>query len=185
MIPTDQNKVSSTDQKKLMRLWMARPEVFFKNVLGWEPWEKQVEILHSIRDNRETMVQSCNAAGKSWLAAGIVIWWMITRFNGKVITTAPTWRQVQDVLWAKIGSQAAKAPVLGLKPMQTAMNMDKDWFARGLSTRQPEKFAGYHGNVLMVVDEASGVVGEGLWAAMDGNLTDFKNDRMLAIRKPY
>ena len=184
MIATEQNKVSTSDQKKLMRLWMAKPEKFFKDVLGWEPWDKQVQILHSIRDNRETMVQSCHAAGKSWLAAGIVIWWLITRFNSKVITTAPTWRQVEDVLWAKIASQASKAPVLGLKPLKTAVQMGDDWFARGLSTRQPEKFSGYHGNVLMVIDEASGVVGENLWAAMDFNLTDFKNDRMLAIGNP-
>jgi hypothetical protein len=167
-----------------MRLWIAKPEKFFEDILGWKPWDRQIEILHSVRDNRETMVQSCHAAGKTWFAAGLAIYWLITRFNGKVITTAPTWRQVQDVLWAKIGSQAAQAPMLGLKPMQTAINMEKDWFARGLSTRQPEKFQGYHGNVLVIVDEASGVVGENLWAAMDGNLTDFKNDRLLAIGNP-
>lgn len=184
MVEIESNKIAVTDQKKLMRLWIARPEKFFKDVLGWEPWDKQVEILHSIRDHRETMVQSCHAAGKSWLAAGIVIWWLITRFNGKVITTAPTWRQVEDVLWAKISSQASKAPVLGIKPLKTSVNLGPDWFARGLSTKQPEKFSGYHGNVLMVIDEASGVVGDNLWAAMDFNLTDFKNDRMLAIGNP-
>lgn len=181
---TEQNKVSASDQKKLLHLWIARPEKFFRDVLGWEPWEKQLQILHSIRDNKETMVQSCHAAGKSWLAAGIVIWWLITRFNSKVITTAPTWRQVEDVLWAKIASQASRAPVLGLKPLKTSVHLGEDWFARGLSTRQPEKFSGYHGNVLMVIDEASGVVGENLWAAMDFNLTDSKNDRMLAIGNP-
>ena len=184
MMTEKSNKVNPQDQKKLMRLWVARPEVFFKDVLGWTPWEKQIEILHSIRDNKETMVQSCHAAGKSWLAAGIVIWWLITRFNSKVITTAPTWRQVEDVLWAKIASQSSKAPVLGMKPLKTSVHLGDDWFARGLSTRQPEKFSGYHGNVLMVVDEASGVVGENLWAAMDFNLTDSKNDRMLAIGNP-
>lgn len=180
---TENKKLSRQDERKLMRLWLAKPEVFFKDVLGWKPWEKQIEILHSLRDYRETFVQSCNAAGKTWLAAGIVIWWVITR-PGKVITTAPTWRQVKDVLWAKIGSQAAKAPVLGLKPMQTELKIAKDWFASGLSTRQPEKFAGYHGNVLIVVDEASGVESEGLWEAMDGNLTDYRHDRMLAIGNP-
>lgn len=180
----ESNKIPVADQKKLYRMWIRKPEVFFENVLGWEPWDKQIDILHSLRDNKETMVQSCHAAGKSWLAAGIVIWWLVTRPNSKVITTAPTWRQVEDVLWSKIGAQTAKAPVLGLKPLKTTLDMDKDWFARGLSTRQPEKFSGYHGNVLMIIDEASGVVGENLWAAMDFNLTDSKNDRMLAIGNP-
>lgn len=173
----------SEDEAKLLRLWLAKPEIFFRDVLGWEPWEKQVEILHSIRDNKETYVQSCNAAGKSHLAAGLVIWWLVTR-PGKVITTAPTWRQVKDILWNKIGFMCASAPALGLKPLQASLDLGPDWFAKGVSTIQPEKLAGYHGNVLIVVDEASGVTSTAIWEALDGDMTDHKHDRLLAVGNP-
>lgn len=120
----------------------------------------------------------------SWLAAGIVIWWMFTR-RGKVVTTAPTWRQVREVLWANIGAQCeANIGKLGMKPLQSSMKLKSDWFAVGLSTRVPDKFQGYHGNVLIVVDEASGVNDPNIWAAIDGNLTDNKHDRLLAIGNP-
>jgi hypothetical protein len=152
-------------------------------VLGWEPWSKQTEILHSLRDNKETYVKSCNGAGKSWLAAGIVIWWLFTR-RGKVVTTAPTWRQVREILWANIGAQCERAPQLGIRPLQTRMQLASDWFAVGLSTKVPDKFQGYHTNVLIVIDEASGVNDENIWTAIDGNLTDQKHDRLLAIGNP-
>lgn len=171
------------DEMNLLRTWRAKPEVFFRDVLKWKPWEKQVEILHSVRDNKETFVKSCNAAGKSWLGAGLVIYWLATR-EGKVVTTAPTWRQVKSILWSKIGSQCSKAPHLGLRPMQTRLDVAPDWFAEGLSTRTPDRFQGYHNNVLIVVDEAGGVDNDEIWGAIAGNLTDDKNDRLLAIGNP-
>ncbi len=181
-MPTMQRRNSEAFDRAL-RTWQGHPERFMKDVLGWEPWTKQVEILRSLIDNKETYVKSCNAAGKSWLAAGIVLWWMFTR-RGKVVTTAPTWRQVREVLWANIGAQAERAPMLGIKPLQSSMKLGADWYAVGLSTRVPDKFQGYHGNVLVVVDEASGVNDRAIWAAIDGNLTDNKNDRLLAIGNP-
>ena len=171
------------EELNMIKLWRQKPHIFFRDVLKWHPWEKQLEILDSIQENKETFVQSCNSAGKSWFAAGLVIWWVVTR-QGKVVTTAPTWRQVKSILWAKIGSQCAKAPHLGLKPMQSRMDIAPDWFAEGLSTRTPDRFQGYHGNVLIIVDEAAGVDDPEIWAAIAGNLTDHKNDRLLAIGNP-
>lgn len=173
----------SKEERRAIIRWRSSPAYFFKTVLKWEPWEKQEEILQSLLENKETYVQSCNSAGKSWLAAGIVIWWLSTR-NGKVVTTAPTWRQVKSILWSKIGVQCQKAPILGFKPLQSRLDIGPDVFAEGLSTRQPDRFQGYHGKVLMVVDEASGIDNEEIWGAIDGNLTDDQEDRLLAIGNP-
>lgn len=183
MYTQQSRKGLSPTEKKAIAKWRSNPAYFFKTILNWEPWEKQEEILESLLLNKETYVQSCNSAGKSWLAAGIVIWWLSTR-NGKVITTAPTWRQVKSILWAKIAVQCQKAPVLGLKPLQSRLDVGPDWYAEGLSTRQPERFQGYHGKVLVVVDEASGIDNEEIWGSIDGNLTDFQEDRLLAIGNP-
>lgn len=177
-----QTKIPESHNKAI-RTWQAYPHRFIGEVLGWEPWEKQQEVLYSVRDNKETYVKSCNAAGKTYLAAGIVLWWLFTR-RGKVVTTAPTWRQVREILWANIGAQCERAPQLGVKPLQTQLKLAADWFAVGLSTKVPDKFQGYHTNVLVVVDEASGVEDPAIWAAIDGNLTDHKHDRLLAIGNP-
>jgi phage terminase large subunit len=176
-------KTKDEAKNRAMRSWKARPEKFFHEVLEADPWYKQIEILHSVRDNKETYVKSCNAAGKSFLAARLVLWWLFTR-RGKVVTTAPTWRQVREILWNNIRAACERAPQLGVKPMQTKLEIGPEWFAVGLSTKVPDKFQGYHGNVLIVVDEASGVNDEEIWAAIDGNLTDHRHDRLLAIGNP-
>ena len=64
-------------------------------------WSKQREIAESVRDRRYTAVPSCHAAGKSQLAAWICAWWIAVHPMGEafVVSTAPTDRQVKNVLW--------------------------------------------------------------------------------------
>lgn len=148
-------------------------------------WQKQRQILESIRDNPITLVPSCNAAGKTEIAAAAVVWWLMTR-ESKVITTAPTWRQVKSVLWQRIHSLIAPhRELLGAEVLSTQIRINPDWEAMGFASSDPTKFQGYHspGGVLLVVDEAAGVTDDEIWAAMDGNLTGSK-DRMLCIGNP-
>ena len=47
-------------------------------------------------------MKACHASGKTFVAAATVLWW-VTRFrDGIVVTTAPTWTQVERVLWGEI-----------------------------------------------------------------------------------
>lgn len=177
------NNASQLNAKQLLKMHLAKPEVFAKQRLNFTPWDKQVEIMHSVRDYKETYVQSCNAAGKSQIAAAIVLWWILTR-KGQVVTTAPTWRQVEDILWSKIRGYAHRNPALGIDPFKTRLDMEPEWFATGVSTRIPDNLQGYHNNVLVVVDEACGIENADIWTALDGNLTSSKNDRLLAIGNP-
>jgi len=65
-------------------------------------WAKQQEILLSVNTHRKTAVKACHASGKTYVAAGAALWWLITHPNGIVVTTAPTWMQVERVLWGEI-----------------------------------------------------------------------------------
>ena len=65
-------------------------------------WSKQEEIVRSVFDNRKTAVRSCNSAGKSFVASDIALAFFLNMAPSVVITTAPTFKQVRDVLWAQI-----------------------------------------------------------------------------------
>lgn len=170
-------------QKDILRRWRAYPEEFIYDWFGWKPWDKQIQVCHSVRDYKETYVQSGNALGKSHLAAALVIWWVATR-RGKVVTTAPTFRQVREILWSKVNSFCLQSPGLGFQPTQTRLEIEPEWYAFGASTNSPDAMQGIHSNVLVVVDEACGVTSEEIWTALDGDLTDGRNDRLLAIGNP-
>lgn len=169
----------------LLDYFNDKPDEFVRDVLGAAPWEKQVEIIQSVFEYKLTAVKTCNAIGKSFIAARIVIAFLMLHPGSIVVTTAPTWRQVTDVLWREIGTalKLAKYKLTDKEATQAGLNLDTDWYAVGLSTSRPENFFGYHADhILVVVDEAGGVdeaIFKGV-AAITPNL----NARILYIGNP-
>lgn len=145
------------------------PIWFAENVLKKPLWEKEKEILLAVKNNQEVAVRSCNASGKTFTAARVVHWWLIGYPNSIVITTAPTGRQVREVLWREIRNAVSGIPIYNPENvLETKINIGDRWFALGLSTDQPDQFQGFHSPYLLViVDEASGVHEE-IFEAIDG-----------------
>lgn len=77
--------------------WASDPVGFVRDVLGEEPWSRQVEIAEAVRDEPLVTVRSCHAAGKDWLAARLALWWVYAR-RGLVLLTGPTASQVEEIL---------------------------------------------------------------------------------------
>jgi hypothetical protein len=107
-------------------------------------------------------VASCFAAGKTFLAAILVIWWLCTREQAVVITTAPTGRQVQGLLWREIRKLVKLARKRGWKipgkPLQLKWEIAPDRQAVGFSARNPVAAQGWHErNTLVIEDEAAGI----------------------------
>jgi len=160
------------------------PVAFCRERLRFEPWSKQREILESVRDHTRTAVRSCHAAGKTATAARAALWFIAVHPHSRVITTAPTWAQVRDLLWREIrlGYQAADG-FMGGELFDTRLELGTDWVAFGLSTDRPERFQGHHAeNLLLVIDEASGVA-EPICEAAAGFLTS-PGARLLLIGNP-
>ena len=166
--------------------WIQRePVEFIESVLGFEPWSKQREIIESVRDNPRTAVRSCHGSGKTAVAARIVLWFLAAYPRSRVISTAPTWTQVRDLLWAELHRGVARAPA-GFYPSPdlTRLSFSPEHFAVGISTDQPERMQGHHAeHLLLVCDEASGVREE-VYAAAEGFLTAGAGARVLLIGNP-
>lgn len=167
------------------------PEDFIKNTLGVGfLTDEQKSIVDSVWKNKYTGVKSSPNMGKTFIAACIVLAFLYTYENSKVITTAPTARQVEDLLWREIAflfNNAAEK--LNGKLNSTELKIDDKWFAAGISTqvRKEEESAvrmrGYHAEqILVVVDEASGVHNAILEAVED--ITSGENSKVLMISNP-
>lgn len=173
---TDQEKA-----KKIIQAWQSDPlvchESLFDNILL--PW--QAQILQSVWANERTAVKSGNTIGKSHIAAKTVLMWLASFNPSKVVTTAPTFAQVEGILWKEIGALASKMKIrFDKKPLNTELNLGPEWFAVGLSTNDTDSFQGRHSPYLLVVlDEASGV-GPPIWEAVN-SLHPY---RILAIGNP-
>lgn len=157
---------------------------YCREVLKFEPWSKQQEILRSIVDNKRTAVRSAHGTGKTAIAARAGLGFLATRPRSRVITTAPTWAQVETLLWREIHQAHALAgDALGGKLTSTRLDLGPDWFAIGWSTDRPERFQGQHAeHLLLIVDESSGV-DQQIFEAAQGFLTA-EGARLLMIGNP-
>lgn len=172
------------------------PQFFSECFFDRRVLPQQLQFTRSVEKNRLTAVRAAHGVGKSEGAAKIVAWFLWSNPRSKIVTTAPTWRQVKTILWAEINSLAAIAsgrhvklpsgaiiPRLGPEPNTTDWQFAADWFAQGISTKKIEAFQGIHApRVLVVFDEASGISDEIFAAASSLAVGD--NDRFLAIGNP-
>lgn len=169
--------------------WALRPVEYATEQLGDFLWSKQREIVESVRDNMRTAVRSCHGVGKTRVAADVALTFLATHRNSRVVTTAPTWTQVEQLLWREIRAgvtrgQARRAhPLIFPDATATKLELGEQWFAIGQSTNQPERFQGHHADhLLLIVDEASGV-DEAIYEAAEGFLTA-EGSRVLLIGNP-
>lgn len=173
--------------KTLLRKAQADPVWFVTEALGATPWPKQAEILESVRDHPRTAVRSCHGVGKSYTAGQTILWFLYSFVPSIVLSTAPTWRQVEKLVWKEVRAsyRRAKIPLGGnLLPKRPEIQIIQDeWYAIGLSTNEPDRFQGFHErNILVVVDEAAGVP-EDIFEAVEGVLTS-ENARLLLLGNP-
>lgn len=139
------------------------PVLFATKVLGIHPWIVQRAILLAITEDDRVAVRACRGVGKTFIAAVIVLWFLYCHGpNTIVVTTAPTQRQVRELLWAEIRALHKRAEdrgyPLGGDPSTVRLDLGPDWYAIGISSDDPDKYLGFHAhNILFVVDEASGV----------------------------
>jgi hypothetical protein len=174
---------------------------FQKNPISWLKWTgftsfwyKQQEVIESIRDNQRTIVRSGHSVGKTKIAAEAALWFYYNFPPAVVVTTAPTGRQNQFLLWGEIRKayrrirQQVKAR-LGLDlgdELYDSLYLEAEkglWYAVGFSTNESESFTGFHEvNILFVVDEGAGVE-EKIFGAIEGSLNS-DNSKVLVIGNP-
>jgi hypothetical protein len=162
------------------------PVFFLDHCLACEHWSVQDKILMSVFYNNQTTVRGCHGFGKTYTAARAALAFLYAKKDSIVITTAPTFRQVENVMWREIRGAVAKASRnLGGKVLKTQLDISENWYALGMSADKPDTFQGIHsasGNILVVVDEAAGVA-EDMLEVIEAILTS-KNAHLLYIGNP-
>jgi phage terminase large subunit len=134
-----------------------------------------------------SVVSNC---GKDASSSWAILWFMVTRPYAKVACTAPTNRQLRDILMAELskwlrGSLVADEFVIR-KDIIFHKEAPKEWWIRFISPsvratkeEQAETLAGLHSeHLLIVVDEASGVP-DPTYIPLEGAMTQPDNKVIL------
>ena len=153
--------------EEFARTYYNDPVGFVRDMLGVEPLPYQAEFLEALaRGERRISVRSGHGTGKSTASSWAMLWFLLLRFPNKVVVTAPTSGQLFDALFAELKRWVNELPP-ALKAMLTvksdrvelvAAPSEAFISARTSRAETPEALAGVHSdNVMLVVDEASGV----------------------------
>src|SRR5580658_1385060 len=80
---------------------LTDPAHFANDILGSKLWRRQRDIMRAVVTKPLVAVKACHASGKTYQAARLALWWLLRYPEGKVINTAPSWRQVK-LMWEEI-----------------------------------------------------------------------------------
>lgn len=176
----------------------ADPSVWVREELDEFFWSKQREIARSVQENRRTAVPAGVGVGKTMSAGRIVAHWVASKPLGstKVVTSAPSTRQVKGLLWPEINRAHVKGGLMGTIHIPKGDAGMAQWFIGGEEVAvgfkpqdlsDPDQartmFSGYHAeHLLIVLDEANGIP-HWLWEGAFSMMTN-ENARILAIGNP-
>lgn len=170
---------------------ILQPDLFAETFLQTRLWSVQREIMQAVVTHERVAVKACHASSKTFTAARMVLWFLARYTDAIVVTTAPTWNQVEKLLWGEVHAALAKSRYKFPKALLTGLSFAPEFpkrYAYGLSTsvtNQDEgvRFQGIHAeNILVIMDEAPGVDPK-IWTAIEGARAG-GNTRILAIGNP-
>jgi hypothetical protein len=176
-------EVVTEESQQDFSIYAADPIGFIEGELGKTLTSEQRAIAISVRDSRETNVQASHGIGKTMLSACLVLWWVLA-VGGLAITTAPTKRQVQELLWGEIRKTHGRLNLPGERG-QTFLRLTEEARALGFtaSDTNSNAFQGVHHEKLLVIeDEACGIssdIDEGASSCATG-----ANNRFLRVGNP-
>lgn len=175
--------------------YRADPVAFFREILGVEPWAKQVEVLEAIRDHPRVAVRAGHKVSKSHTIAGVALWYYCSYDDARVVLTSTTSRQVDQILWRELRMMRARggrclkckeedpdghrivrpcqhsALIEGEQGELARTGLKSEDFREivGFTAREAEAVAGISGrNLLYLPDEASGIA-DAIFEAIEGN----------------
>lgn len=164
----------SQSTEKLLRI--PDPVEYARQVLGFDPWARQAEVVRSLSTHNRIAVRSGQKTGKSRAAAWAALWWYSTQPKAKVILTSSSDDQVRTILWPEVQALARDAASRGYRlghvydsHRSGVVAEDGRWIL-GFATDRADNMGGQSGpSMLFVVDESSGVP-DTIWEAIRGNL---------------
>jgi len=166
---TKEEKVLSIKQ---LKAWQKNPLPYIHQILHIKTWSGMRYIIDSVWKNKKT-----------FSAAVIAVTFLNLFKNSIVITTAPTERQVKNLLWKEIGAiyTKRKGAVMGRTTSSPlTVHIASEWFMIGFSTDNATSIEGYHApNILWILDEAKGL-DSWVYDSLEGSMTG-GNSRVLEI----
>ncbi len=175
-----------------LQFYEDHPVEFCRDLIGVEcdTWQKRA--FEALVKDHFIAIRAGSGVGKTLWLSLVTMWFLGTKPNSKVPTTAPSQHQLQDLLWGEHHKWISRSTYLQrlLHWTQTKVAVkgyEPQWFAVARTARVSpdgavaEGLQGFHAeeNLLYICDEASGIP-DAIFPAVEGALTGKKAYAILA-----
>lgn len=195
MTKSIQTKNRMKPEHRVFINWINDWNKFARDVLKVNLDPQQQEVLHAVQTEKMVAVASGTARGKDYVAAvaALCFMYLTPRFNHKqeliantkVAMTAPTGRQVSNIMYPEVVRIFNKAGCLPGRPVGCDIRTNhEEWFLTGFKAddNNTEAWSGFHAvNTMFIVTEASGI-DDLTFGAIEGNLQ--ANSKLLIVFNP-
>ena len=173
-----------------LKEWKNSCLQFVRECIQVTPTEQQIELLQAVSKEKRISVRSGHGVGKDASVSWVILWFMVTRPYAKVVCTAPTNRQLRDILVSEISKWLRHSVVadefIMRKDVIFHREAQKEWWVRFISPsvratkeEQAETLAGLHADHLLIIcDEASGIP-DPTFIPLEGAMTQLDNKVIL------
>lgn len=175
---------------KKLKAWKESPLQFVTDCINVTPTTQQIELLTNVAKYKRISVRSGHGTGKDAAVSWVILWFMTTRPYAKIACTAPTNRQLHDILRTEISKWLRQSVVADEfvihKDIIYHKEAPREWWIRFISPSvrstkedQAETLAGLHDeHLLLIVDESSGVP-DPVFIPLEGAMTSTDNKCIL------
>ena len=158
------------DGGEYTRRYMHNYPLWAQEILGMDVTTDQQVVSNAFTEHNFVAAKSGTTCGKTTLLATKAIWFLTTRKESKVVCTAPTGHQLEDLLFAEMQAWIRR---IKFEPLKNALRVIsgkiyiegyRDWYivARTIPKDSKDKLgdvlAGFHAPWLcFLIDESAGV----------------------------
>lgn len=185
---------------KIPERWRLDPVPFVHEVLQHQTWSIQEDMLRAaLTPNARVAIKACHNSSKTFSMCELAIWWVVC-YGGRVITTAPTERQVKSVIWAQMRMFVMESGIttgaFGLyvpEPNRMSWEIEPGVSALGMTTDTSSGAQGWKGGgekrpLLIIIDEAQGCPAslfEGMESFGGGDVRIIMTGNAITIGGPF
>lgn len=183
--------LATPDQISLVQGFRNDPVLHLSEVQGVSLEGYQQRVVRAIAEYDRVVITACHDVGKTFMLSRAILWFGSMFPQCKIITTAPTFKQVRMLLWSEIRTGFNNSKFrLGGTMLTTEWKIADDWFAVGMASRKEagtethgSSFQGFHAPyILIVLDEAQGIPAD-IYKQVEG-MTTSANVKVVAIGNP-
>lgn len=160
------------------------PVAFASDCIEWPDQHKtpgftpyQIETANELLASKRLAVRSLHGAGKTAMAAILVLWYSLTRDgrDWKIITTASKWRQLTEYLWPEVHKWARHIrwdkvgrPALTTFELQTLHMILRTGRATAVASNEGTAIEGAHADYLFYLFDEAKAIPDSIFDAAEG-----------------